>query len=171
MVYPFPQSTANVRADNGTEAEQPAFLRRLRGELTGDDPSRQDRPVPRNKKLQKDEDEDAPTYVLEDTNQSLTKAEYDALVAGKDDPQKTDGPVDAALETGAKDLSKQITKESTTNVSKSTKKRKAVKVIGSNDDEGEAIADATDKKDAKVTKKPKKKAKTVKLSFGDQEEG
>lgn len=151
------------------EAEQPAFLRRLRGELTGDDPSRQDRPVPRNKKLQTDEDEDAPTYVLEDTNQSLTKAEYDALVAAKEDPQNTDGPEDTALETGAKDLSNH-SKEITANTSKSTKKRKVGKVIGGGDEEADGIEDAGDKKAGKVTKKPKKKAKAIKLSF-DNEEG
>ncbi|KAH7132643.1 hypothetical protein B0J11DRAFT_232273 [Dendryphion nanum] len=150
------------------EAEQPAFLRRLRGELTGDDSARHERPVPRNKRLQKDDDDDAPTYVLEDTNQSLTKAEYDALVAGKEDPQKTDGPESEALGSEAKDLDKQITKDNIAEVGKSTKKRKAAKVIGGDDEEhdGQRV-----KKDIKSTKKPKKKAKAVKLSFGEQEEG
>ena len=47
---------------------------------------------------------------------------------------------------------------------KAAKKRKAIKVIGAQDD---VLAPKTS--DAKVIKKPKKKGKPVKLSFGDQE--
>src|SRR5207249_207756 len=57
---------------------QPAFLRRLRGELAGDDSARHEQPIPRNKRLKQDDEEDAPTYVLEDTNESITKEENEA---------------------------------------------------------------------------------------------
>jgi hypothetical protein len=56
----------------------------MRGELAGDGSGRHEQPVARNKKLKNDDEDDAPTYVLEDTNQSLSKAEYEAIVAGDD---------------------------------------------------------------------------------------
>ena len=34
--------------------------------------------------MKQDDEDDAPTYVLEDTNQSMTKEEYEAFVAEKD---------------------------------------------------------------------------------------
>ena len=47
---------------------------------------------------------------------------------------------------------------------------KAAKVIGDEQDVGEKSVDLK-QADTKVVKKPKKKAKAVKLTFGDDEEG
>ena len=47
-----------------------------------------------------DDDDDAPAYVMEETNQSLTKEQYDALVSGKD-AEKEDRK-DKATETESK---------------------------------------------------------------------
>lgn len=150
-------------SDSCIEAAQPAFLQRLRGQIAGDDSARRDPAVTRNKKLVKDDEDDAPTYVLGDTNQSLTKAEYEALVAGKDAPpdeeSKSADTKGAHQETQPKDK--------IVEVGKISKKRKAAKVIGG-DEENEK--DSTEPH-AKVLKKPKRKSKPVKLSFGDQEEG
>jgi hypothetical protein len=132
--------------------------------LAGEDAARHERPVPRNKRLKQDEEEDAPTYVLEDSNQSLTKAEYEALLSGKD-PDKletTDGEKKEEAEASETAAKEQQPKDKITEVGKASKKRKAAKVIG-----GEVAADV--EKESKPAKKPKKKAKAVKLSFGDDE--
>ena len=53
--------------------------------MAGDGSGRHEQPLARNKRLkQDDDDEDAPTYVLDETNQSVTKAEYEAMISGKD---------------------------------------------------------------------------------------
>lgn len=45
--------------------------------------------------MKKDDDEDdAPTYVIEETNQSLSKEEYDALVSGKDGKEEEETATD-----------------------------------------------------------------------------
>ncbi|KAF2865511.1 hypothetical protein BDV95DRAFT_586549 [Massariosphaeria phaeospora] len=150
--------------DLSYDASQPAFLRRLRGEMAGDDSVRHEQPIPRNKRMKKDEEEDDPTYVLEDTNQSLTKAEFEALAAGKNpkDIQETGGCPDDKSKLGEPAA---LPKDNIAEVGKVTKKRKAVKIISEEQDEGKS-ANPTG---PKVTRKPKKKGKAVKLSFGDQE--
>ena len=138
--------------------------------MIGDDTARHERPIPRNKRLKQDDEDDAPTYVMEDSNQSLTKEEYDALVSGKD--AKNDEP----------DTSKEVAKELPTSenstakdkiagVGTTAKKRKAAKVIGEEQDTGDK--DEDEDKNAKKTntiaaKKPKKRTKAVKLTFGDE---
>ncbi|KAF2748891.1 hypothetical protein M011DRAFT_476258 [Sporormia fimetaria CBS 119925] len=151
------------------DAAQPAFLRRLRGEIAGDDSSRREPAVPRNKKLVRDEEEDGPTYVMEGTNESLTKAEYEALAAGKETTAGSEsGPM--ADKADAKDTSLE-TKESAPTKTTASKKRKAVKIVGNDEDAGSNAQDFVTKKPSNQgVKKPKKKAKIIKLSFGDQED-
>ncbi|KAJ4351160.1 uncharacterized protein N0V89_006499 [Didymosphaeria variabile] len=140
---------------------QPAFLRRMRGELAGDGSGRHEQPIPRNKRLKKDDDEDdAPTYVLEDTNQSMTKAEYEAMVAGKDATKADDDATQDEATTQSKD--------NIAEVGKVTKKRKVAKVIA---EEEEGDGKETQVPEKKPVKKAKKKGKPVKLSFGDEEAG
>ncbi|KAF9739054.1 hypothetical protein PMIN06_005302 [Paraphaeosphaeria minitans] len=144
--------------------KQPAFLRRLRGELAGDGSGRHEQPIPRNKRLHKDDDEDdAPTYILADTNQSMTKAEYEAMVAGKDTEQS-----DATKEEdeAKKDSATTQPKDNIVEVGKATKKRKVAKVIAEPEDDE---AKESNEPEMKVVKKAKKKGKPVKLSFGDEE--
>jgi hypothetical protein len=85
-------------------------------------------------------------------------------VAGKDGEPDPDAepPVDER-----KDKGPGLTKDNIAEVGKGTKKRKAVKIIG--DQAAEAGEDSNT--ELRTTKNPKKKAKKVKLSFGDQEEG
>lgn len=151
-----------------TDSEQPAFLRRLRGELTSGDTARHEQPIARNKRMKDDED-DAPTYVLEDTKESLTKEEYEALVSGKDFKEKEE--VEDAAKDGVTESRPKL-KDRIAEVGAGTKKRKAAKVV-SEETEGTHPVNSKDAKstDSKVVKKPKKKkAKAVKLTFGDDEE-
>ncbi|KAF1939715.1 hypothetical protein EJ02DRAFT_252334 [Clathrospora elynae] len=146
---------------------QPAFLQRLRGQLMSGDSARHEQPIARNKRMQKDdEEEDAPTYVMEETNDLLTKEEYAAFVSGKDSKKGEDGkaqPKDGASEATTKP------KDKITEVGANAKKRKAPKVIG--DDQEQNNETSAKKTDARVVKKSKKKAKAVKLTFGDEDEG
>ncbi|KAF2181942.1 hypothetical protein K469DRAFT_637291 [Zopfia rhizophila CBS 207.26] len=162
--------------DLSYDAKQPAFLQRLRGEAMGEDSVRHERPIPRNKRLKQDDEDDAPTYVLEDTNVSLSKAEYEALLAGKSTEAELgekDGSAEekdakfSSAESNPKKANAQQFKSQIAEVGQAARKRKAVKVIGSEQEEDNATKD----QDGKTKMKPKKKAKAVKLSFGDQEEG
>ncbi|KAF2503054.1 hypothetical protein BU16DRAFT_28022 [Lophium mytilinum] len=153
------------------EANEPAFLRRLRGEASsGRDPARHERPVARPKRAKGEDEDDAPTYVLEDGNESLSKAEYEALIAGKDADQElgvegaASGKKGDADDAEKEEASKQPSKHQSIEVGAVSKKRKAVKVVQTSDGEDDA-----DAKPKKAVKKPKKKAKAVKLSFGDDE--
>ncbi|KAF2028623.1 hypothetical protein EK21DRAFT_101662 [Setomelanomma holmii] len=149
--------------------EQPAFLRRLRGELTGGDTARHEQPIQRNKRLKQDDEDDAPTYVLEATKESLTKEEYDALVSGKDSKDKELDEVDSASKAAASEKEPRQ-KDKIAEVGAATKKRKAAKIVGDEQVDSKEEAGKSEKgTGGRVTKKRKKKAKVVKLTFGDDE--
>ncbi len=68
------------------ESNEPSFLRKLRGEFGGTDAVRHERPIPRPRKVMTDgDDEDQPTYVVEESQDTLSKEEYEALVRIKED--------------------------------------------------------------------------------------
>ena len=119
--------------------------------------------------MKKDDDEDdAPTYVMEETNQSLTKEEYEAFVSGKDE-----GGADG---TGQQDKESQASatksKEKIVEVGANMKKRKVAKIISDDQEETKGAGGKdSEKSNTKAMKKPKKKAKAVKLTFGDEDEG
>ncbi|CAE7032813.1 hypothetical protein CFE70_004697 [Pyrenophora teres f. teres 0-1] len=147
---------------------QPAFLQRLRGQLMTGDTARHEQPIARNKRMKKDDNEDdAPTYVMEETNQSLTKEEYEAFVSGKDGEDGAGSQLDKESQATATKP-----KEKIAEVGGNVKKRKAARII-SDDQEGskEGVEKASEKSNTKAVKKPKKKAKAVKLTFGDEDEG
>lgn len=137
--------------------------------MQGEDSARHERPVPRNKRAKQDDEDDAPTYVLEDTNQSMTKEEYEAFVAEKDSKDERKPDEDGGAEDQLKSMAKP--KDKITEVGANAKKRKAGRIIS--DEQEESVVEPKDgkKMDTKTTKKPKKKAKTVKLTFGDEDEG
>lgn len=160
----------SFKAKNLTyESNEPAFLRRLRGEVAGNDADRHERPIARPKRLQKDDDEDdGPTYVVEESGDTLSKADYEAMLKG-DEPSH-DGS--AARPYGEDDHvkadSKAEPKQKVTEAGQAQKKRKVAKAIGgTGEDDGAAEPEEQDK-GKKGVKKPKKKAKAVKLSFEDE---
>jgi hypothetical protein len=118
-----------------------------------------------------DDEDDAPTYVMEETNQPLSKAEYDALVSGKDGKEEGESATDEAGKEKDGDA-KSHPKDKIAEVGANAKKRKAAKVISDDQDESKVRGETDVKKpEAKSVKKPKKKAKAVKLTFGDEDEG
>lgn len=137
--------------------------------MQGEDSARHERPIPRNKRLKQDDEDDAPTYVLEDTNQSMTKEEYEAFVKDKD--SKEDGTAEEDGDTKQQTKVEAKSKDKIIEIGANSKKRKAAKIISDEQDEPENKPKDVKKPDAMMAKKPKKKAKAVKLTFGDEEEG
>lgn len=104
--------------------------------------------------------------MLEDTNQSLTKAEYDAMVSGKDAEKGEESAEGAEGSEETNKVTTQLPKDNIAEVGKPTKKRKIAKIVGEEKDDAPKESKTPD---AKPAKKVKKKAKPVKLSFGDEE--
>lgn len=120
--------------------------------------------------MKQDDEDDAPTYVLEDTNQSMTKEEYEAFVAEKDPNDDIKSEQDAATKEADK-AEEAKTKDKITEVGSNVKKRKAARIIGDEQEDSKDEPKDVKKVETKTPKKPKKKAKAVKLTFGDEEEG
>ncbi|KAF2225973.1 hypothetical protein BDZ85DRAFT_193029 [Elsinoe ampelina] len=146
------------------QAEQPAFLQRMRQGVpqAGE---KHERPIPRPKRAKADDDEDAPAYVMEDTNESVTKEDYEKLVKG---PEAGD-EVASATDSGDKDGeatadNPMMNRPKVREASLGQKKRKAATAVGQDDEESVRTDDAPN------PKKGKKKGKPIKLSF-DNDQG
>lgn len=157
---------------------QPAFLRRMRGEIRGsvDDPDRQVNPAARPKlasRLKNDED-DGPTYVMEDSQDLLTKAEYEALVKGEEESKSAEHADSTAKDAAAEEDKPLPQKQKVAEVGGLGKKRKAAKIIGDESEKpgGKAQNAGVPPSEESDKKRPpkKKKAKAIKLSFGDDDE-
>jgi hypothetical protein len=159
------------------EANEPAFLRRLRGQVTGNDPDRDpDRhitPVALPKKPKQEDQDDAPTYVMEGSDATISKEEYATLTGSKNSDQsdKKDDVVKSKQEAAESKADAPRTKQKLTDVGIVSKKRKAIKVVG-DDSEDETSVDrpSIGKGATSTAKKPKKKANAIKLSFGGDDE-
>ncbi|EKG20424.1 hypothetical protein MPH_02270 [Macrophomina phaseolina MS6] len=156
----------------------------MKGDLSaGRDTDRHERPIARPKRLKRDDEEDdGPTYVVEDSNDTLTKAEYEAMLNGTADQTPSADVAQNVTENQDGDTKAVETPKSkqqqVASLGGASKKRKAVKIGGDADDvegaEEEAATksakpEAQQNKDAK-SKKLKKRIKAVKLSFGNEEE-
>ncbi|KAK2767063.1 hypothetical protein FQN54_006381 [Arachnomyces sp. PD_36] len=159
------------------EANEPAFLRRLKSQYGGSN-ARQN-PQQRPKKLKNnDDDDDAPTYVEEGSNEVISKEEYEALVRGDDpkDPEASEdkeGQPEATTQGPAKDSAAKRagpkTRENIAGIG-GPKKRKQAKVVGDEAAEGHGEEDEAQQRDSVANKpKQKKKKKKVKLSFDEPE--
>lgn len=163
------------------DAGEPAFLRRLRGQARGniDDPDRHTNPTVLSKapKRLENDDEDAPTYVVEGSNDTLSKEEYEKLITGKSEehePMEEIKAIEASNDANdTKDASKSLkTSHRVAEAGVMSKKRKATKVVG-DEDETETSESKADTKSKPASKKAKAKSrsKSVKLSFDDEEAG
>jgi hypothetical protein len=146
------------------EKNEPAFLRKLRGEH-GSDRNNFQAARPKRDRLANDED-DGPTMVDEE-GASVSKEDYEAMMNGKKVAAKSNeaGLDDLKDIEGTKDG--EIYQDTPTEKQKmaevgAAKKRKQIKVVGEDLEGGDAVKP----KKQKPTKKPKKK---VKLSFDEPE--
>jgi hypothetical protein len=182
---------SNIKSKDLTydkSASQPAFLQRLRDQNSAiSSTGRHEQPIARAQRPKNPnaDDDDAPTYVVEGSSETLTKAEYEKLTSAGDEAD-----ADANEKFGdVKDMvTGELTGDSpkalgalpdeddvgparasvTVDAGKATKKRKMAKVVGGDDDGNEATSKHTTKDESKP-KKAKKKGKPIKLSFGDEE--
>lgn len=158
------------------ESSDPSFLRKLRGEFGGTDSARQQRPQARPKKLRNadEENDDQPVYVHDqDPSETLSKAEYDALLKPPSTKQHSaqegqpDTDVQTFNETEARPQESREgqaqrgleAKERTAAIGGSSKKRSA-KVVAD-----DASSDEVQKPSQAAKKQGPKKGKKMKLSF------
>jgi hypothetical protein len=159
--------------DLAFEADEPAFLRRLRGQARGniEDPDRHVNPTALSKapKRLENDDDDAPMYVLEGSNNTMSKEEYENMVNGKSEDDETKGLEAQQTEPRSKnptELSKAV--QNVAEVGVMSKKRKATRVRDE-EEEDDTPKKAPEKKSKPSSKKAKSKSKALKLSFEDDE--
>lgn len=178
---------SNIKSKDLTydkNASQPAFLQRLRDQNSAISSSgRHEQPIARAQRAKNpsNDDDDAPTYVVEGSSETLTKAEYEKLTSGDTDHAKDkfgdvkdmvtgeltgDSPKASGALPDEDDAPARAS--ATVDAGKATKKRKVAKVVGGDDDGDEANTNNTSKDESKP-KKLKKKGKPIKLSFRDEE--
>lgn len=158
-----------------TEPKEPAFLRRLRNEHRCGDSSRHERPLPRQKRHQaEDDEEDLPAYVDGDSNNTISKATYDALYT---DAGKMQVEADASAESLSRPHAAEMDDVSEAEKSGHVvqvkqpevsigggSKRKLAKVIAESPEDGNSSLPFNR---IVSKKKRKKKSQDVKLSFDD----
>ncbi len=159
-----------------TEAKEPAFLQKLRGHY-GDTSGRLERPSARPRKLKdkNDEDDDAPVYVDEESNEVISKAEYEALVGGgtdqKDNEASTkDTPTENDQASAQSQTETSTAKQSNLTEVGGPRKRKQAKILGENEDKekSEEKQEANQTQPKAAVPRKSKKAKKIKLSFDEE---
>lgn len=159
-----------------TEAKEPAFLQKLRGHY-GDTSGRLERPSARPRKLKdkNDEDDDAPVYVDEESNEVISKAEYEALVGGGIDQKDNEAPTKDTPTENEQASAQSQTETSTGKQSNLTevggpRKRKQAKIVGENEDKenSEEKQEADEAQPKAAAPRKSKKAKKIKLSFDEE---
>ncbi|KAJ5152184.1 hypothetical protein N7492_010479 [Penicillium capsulatum] len=157
------------------EANEPAFLQKLRGQY-GNQSGRLERPSARPRKPKDDkDDDDAPVYVDEASNEVLSKEEYQALVQEGAPGEKNDASQDQSTTEGdgkAPHEAESTPKQSNLTEVGGQRKRKQVKVVGEeekveNPEALEASKTQEIKPKASASRKSKK-AKKIKLSFDEE---
>jgi len=155
----------------------PPFLARLQANNSSRD-DRHEFAIARPKKMRtaEDEAEDEPVYFNEESGETLTKSEWEAKEAGKD--EETTDQKDAAngsedAVSRAKELNNGRGKKNKKVVGIGVgKKRKVGKIVGEEEDDEPAVEEKkASKQESKKLEKGKsaKKGKKIKLSFGDDE--
>lgn len=158
------------------DANEPLFLRKLRSQY-GDTSGRLQRPAQRPRKLKEHDDDDEPTYVYEESNEVLTKEQYEELIREttdkKDEHQMQDraDQEETALKPGQDARpSAEREREAKSSAPKQTiaeiggpRKRKQVKVIG---DEN-TVTPENIQEPPQGSRKPKQTKKKIKLSFDE----
>ncbi|GFF65537.1 hypothetical protein IFM62136_06327 [Aspergillus lentulus] len=149
------------------ENKQPAFLQKLRNQY-GDTSGRLERPVARPRLAKKDdEDDDEPTYVDEESNEVISKEEYETLLRGDEkQPESSEQQSghESKQDTEKADIEEASSKQNLAGIG-GPKKRKQAKVI--RDDNVEAENGTQQENTGPQKAKQKQKKKKIKLSFDE----
>ena len=156
------------------DSNEPMFLRRLRGEYQEDN-TRHERPLARPRKQISDEDE-APTYVQEISHDTISKAEFDALVKGVEvekqesdlliSPATPNDDLERPLETLDKNCHDQASSKQQMAGIGGNARRKLAKIVREDDREEGSQVKVHRLVDEK--KPNQKKGKKIKLSFSEE---
>ena len=151
------------------DKNEPAFLRKLRGEY-GNDRQTFQAARPKRNRLANDED-DGPTMV-DEAGASVSKEDYEAMINGKSDESESKGfePETVQADSSKDGEACQGTPKEKRKVIDigAGRKRKQAKVVGEQNEGSEATED-TNEKSVKQSKPTKKSKKKVKLSFDEPE--
>ena len=148
----------------------------VRGEHGVHDPSRHERPLARpRKQVQEEEKDEQPTYVMAGSQDTLSKAEYEALVATNDADKQDEKAVPPSTEAHhgieKAELSKdEVTREAALVKQRvagigSSSKRRLAKVVGEDEEKGDGSTPHKNDSRNKDNKIRAKKGKKMKLSF------
>jgi len=164
--------------NNITDSNEPTFLRRLRGEIGGQDSVRHERAIarPRKPKSSNDDEDDGPTYVDEENHEVISKSEFEAL-ANRETSDKSEHEAVALSHIQAEqhtqlpidsELDGPPPKEHVASIGGSSK-RKVAKVFGNEDIDFAERAKADSLKNNNKSKTSK--GKKIKLSFDEDAGG
>ena len=159
------------------DSNEPTFLRKLRSEYEGDD-ARHERPLarPRKQQIGGDEDEE-PTYVQEESHDTISKAEYDAMMKNADVEKQTSKTVISKVESkdnlhaptedaGKSPHEPALSKQQVVAGIGVNTKRRFAKVVGEEDGTEDSQFEGSRPHDEKKSKL--KKGKKIKLSFNEE---
>ncbi|KAI1608182.1 hypothetical protein EDD37DRAFT_613332 [Exophiala viscosa] len=159
------------------DKHEPAFLRRMRGEYGGLD-GRHNVQIARPKKdrLKTGDDDDDPV-IVDEQGELVEKSEFERRQKQGEDHDQQTGPEEVKNDDEAPGKEQPSDRQKVTEIG-GMKKRKAVRVVGAEDDDGDKVVSAIGKEETngevKVAKKKdagaaKKKGKKIKLSFDEPE--
>lgn len=148
---------------NSIEAKEPAFLQKLRGQY-GTTSGRLERPAARPRKPKDGNDnDDEPVYVDEESNEVISKEEYQALVGGSATQKEGEASLDDQSTVGGEDKTRtqkepNAAKQSNLTEVGGQRKRKQVKVVGEDQPEVEKTKPENEEAQPKpaASRKPKK---------------
>jgi hypothetical protein len=156
-----------------SDSKEPAFLQRLRSQF-GNSSGGLERPSLRPRRVHDDKDDDAPTYVDAESNEVISKEDYEAMVKCGDSETKQpkDGEEDedavANQDGDSQKAETAIMKQNLAEIG-GPRKRKQAKVVGDevegDDVEGVEKEEVLPKELGLRNPKQKKKKKKIKLSF------
>ena len=149
-----------------SDNQEPSFLRKLKAQYSGNRDGRHDRPTARPKMSNKHAAEDEPTYVVEESQETVTKAEYEALMERPlEDEEEASGEPSSRLESKNMPEHEQsdatrLKTEPVAAIGAISSKRKVAKIIGDDVQELDRPIQSRAQDRKKATK-----GKKVKLSF------
>jgi hypothetical protein len=161
------------------ERSEPAFLRRIRGELVGStDDQTNSVPLPKKPKRLELGDDEGPTYVLEDSGETVTKEVFEKMIAKNNEGEERSAVADADEKQQDNGVQNENNdginryKQQVAQIGALSKKRKIVKIVGESpdSDDGAERASSSKASSKRNVQKPKKKVKQVKLTFDDDKE-
>ncbi|KAL4747854.1 hypothetical protein BDW72DRAFT_6866 [Aspergillus terricola var. indicus] len=152
------------------DSKEPAFLQRLRSQF-GNSSGGLERPSQRPRRIHDDNDDDEPTYVDAESNEVISKEDYEAMVKCGDPETKQpkngeeDREAVANQDGDSKKAEIAISKQNLAEIG-GPRKRKQAKVVGDEvegDEKEEVLPKGLGPRNPK--QKKKKKKKKIKLSF------